>query len=337
MLRTLKNQLPLIFISLVIGFLFWFALFLINYDKDLKKTDRENFTDMNERIEYYKEKLADLRRTHKYGYHEDIARVLHQIALAYNQISDHKNAVNFYTLEMNMLKKLNEKKGGNDREILLNLLNCMQDMLVLFDKMNLSNNLTQYKIEILDIKRKLNENKEEILESLRQIAFAYEELNDHSRALEYFLLELETLEKMSENDHTSPQIAEAMSNIGVAYYHIGLYDKSIEYFEKELGILKRTTHNDDSPEVAAVFHNMASAYFALNNLNKSLELNLKSLEMRKKVSSKDVSSHDEEILASLGNLFSVYEKLGDNAKLSEYENQINELKEKILSEQSELK
>ena len=82
------------------------------------------------------------------------------------------------------------------------------------------------------------ENHPAIATSYNNVGYAYGELGEHKKELDYYLKALAIQEKVLPENH--PDIATSYNNVGGAYGELGEYKKALEYYQRLLSIQNDT-------------------------------------------------------------------------------------------------
>ncbi len=157
------------------------------------------------------------------------------------------------------------------------------------------------------------------LASLFNIAETYRQLDQNSRALEYYekcekaaatatSAEIQLLGKMSLSltEFLRDMLSRIHNNVGLIYVDQSNPHKAIEHYLNSLK-MKDFDKEKNQPGIAATLHNIGSLYDSTGDYNQALQYNLQALEMRFKIYKGQ--AHIDTI-NSLHNISIIYEKLG---------------------------
>ena len=157
------------------------------------------------------------------------------------------------------------------------------------------------------------------------VAYSYNELGNHSRALELDQSALDIRKKSLPPDH--PDLAQSYLNIGNAYSNLGNHDKALELCQTALDIYKKILPTDH-PDLARSYSSVGAEYSHLGNHNKALELNQTALDIRRRVLPPD----HPDLASSYCNLGSEYGYLGNHRKALELKKTALDIHTNILPE-----
>lgn len=151
----------------------------------------------------------------------------------------------------------------------------------------------------------------------------YNDLGDHTKALEYQMKAHQIFETVLHPDH--PNLAVSCNNVGISYSELGNYARALEYKLKALDIRARVLP-PDHPDLAASFNNVGLTYRDLGDHKKALEYLLHSLTIQEQVLPREHPA----LATSYNNVGSTYRDMSDYTKALEYQLKALEIRERVL-------
>ena len=155
------------------------------------------------------------------------------------------------------------------------------------------------------------------------VGYAYDDLGDHQKALEYNLKALAIRERVLPEDH--PDLALSYNNVGRTYGALGDHQKALEYKLKALAIRERMLP-EDHPDLAISYGNVGSTYRAMGEPQKALEYDLKVISIFEKV----LPRNHPHLATGYNNVGGTYGDLGDHEKELEYLLKALAIRERVL-------
>ena len=146
------------------------------------------------------------------------------------------------------------------------------------------------------------EETETLASVLHNIGYAYDDMGDYDKALEYYGKALEIFESKLGKDH--PYTATTYNNIALVYKNMGDYDKALMCFEKALEI-RESKLGKDHLSTATTYNNVAGIYEAMGDYNKALDYYEKSL----KIKESKLGKEHPDTATTYNNLATVYEDM----------------------------
>jgi class 3 adenylate cyclase len=172
----------------------------------------------------------------------------------------------------------------------------------------------QHNEEILNLLKEKNYPEEEIIKIYNNIGYNYEKLNQYSKAIDYYLLALKTINKTNQPD----LYCTLLMNTGIVYYHLNNYNEQIKYFE-----LAKEQANCNKGQV----------YLMLSNVYKNKEDFYKALLYAEMAEKFYADSNNKELLAdSYFILADVHNKLLNHQVSIDFYQKYLQLKEALDSE-----
>ena len=158
-----------------------------------------------------------------------------------------------------------------------------------------------------------------------KVGVAYDDLCNHTEALEYYNKALEIFEKVYGEEH--PSTATSYNNIGYVYDDLGNHTKALEYYSKDLAICKKV-YGENHPDTATSYNNIGAVYKTLCKYTEALEYYNKALAIKEKI----YGEHPDTAI-SYNNIGAVYKTLGNYTEVLEYFSKALAIKEKIYGEE----
>lgn len=196
------------------------------------------------------------------------------------------------------------------------------------DKQKMIDRKTKDLIEHLDPNQLMELNVDWLM--IKIAIFFDDKLNQHEKALEYFLKSLE-MRKMMFDDRDHLKIAQSLHSIGLMYGKMKQQEKSLEFKLKSCEMKKRLLFGDqkrDHEEIVKSLVSVGFSYSKLDQHERSLEFRLEAHEMLKRLLGDD--KDHEEIVKSLNNIAFCYQKLKRFEKALEYDLKAFEMSKRLL-------
>jgi serine phosphatase RsbU (regulator of sigma subunit)/tetratricopeptide (TPR) repeat protein len=165
------------------------------------------------------------------------------------------------------------------------------------------NALTNYSLS-LAIRKELND-KNGIIESYGNLAYACQKMDKFPEAITYHLKVLGIQQEMKD----TAGCAATLNKIGVKYDHLGNQDKAMEFYLKSMDLCKKI---GDKKTTADLLNNIALVYKNKGDINNSLKYNFESLKI------KDEIHYDEGMAYTYNNLSIIYTEQGQYEKSLQY-------------------
>ncbi|KAI9205516.1 uncharacterized protein BJ171DRAFT_614929 [Polychytrium aggregatum] len=172
--------------------------------------------------------------------------------------------------------------------------------------------LTEYKDLLTAIENsKLVGDSARIYESLKRIAFYFQDLKDYDKSLSYFK------ESLSASKDIEEKQIEAAANMGRALEHCGYHEDALEYFVQSRSISKE--RHDKASETMASYDIVEACTRIAENLEKALRFENAIEQYTKCIPILEESCSDHVRLNDINyRLGLVYQRLGDMGKATEY-------------------
>lgn len=226
----------------------------------------------------------------------------------------------FYFLTTALLLPFYAQKNPIDS--LKNLLKTLREntdkvniLYQLSEESNDDRDVLNYASQSMQLAEKLNY-KKGIADASNNVGYAYMNLGDIPKALEYYHRSLKIQEELSvqETDSTAVReskigIANSLNNIAYVYDNQGDITMALEYFHKSLTIREEIK---DKAGTAQSLNNIGVVYNKKGDVPNSLECFQKSLSLHEELKDKNG------IGGALSNIGTIYHKAGDISKALEY-------------------
>ncbi len=137
------------------------------------------------------------------------------------------------------------------------------------------------------------------------LGYAYDDLGDYLKAIEYYEQTLAIVREISDRMGE----AGALGNMGVSYRNLGEYQKAIEFYEAALEIFKEIGNRSGE---GAFLGNLGDAYDYIGKKAEGVEYYEKALAIAKEIGDRQRES------IWLGNLGNAYESSGEYQKAIDY-------------------
>lgn len=161
--------------------------------------------------------------------------------------------------------------------------------------------------------------------SYANLAVAYQELGEYSKALEYNMLSSSLAEKIYPINHA--EFAIIYNNMAWIYGELGNFQKQLEFNQKAINILEKNLKTED-PLYITSLSNLASTYLYLGDNKAAVELYNKVILIQESIQLPNLPS----LATSYSNLASTYGRLGEHQKRLILNNKAFTIREKYLPE-----
>jgi signal transduction histidine kinase len=217
------------------------------------------------------------------NYHEATAELKYYKALIYTENNDYYNALDNYTLSLNLFKQLNDSLGIAKVNNSLGLIEIRRG--------NYSKGLA-YSLSAIDIFERKNL-LPELSSAYNNLAEAYFNTNQNEQALDYNFKTLHVREILKDNEG----IKVSMNNIAKLYALRKEHRKAIEYYEKLLTLL----NDSDSDKLlkGEVLPSVGEQYLRFRDFEKAASYLLQGLKLNRSYNNKKGILKTLNILADL--------------------------------------
>ena len=246
--------------------------------------------------------------------HPDFVETFSNIAKAYLNIGDYKNALLYNSKALECYEKFNV---GDLSELYSSLAST-------YVKTGDYNKALEYNLSALAVMEKvLPPDDPKIATVYNNIAHTYGEKGENRKQLEFNLKALEIREKTLPADH--PILAQSYNNLAFTYGNVNNLDKSLEYNQKALAIREKVLPAKH-PSIAQSYTNIALTYSKMGEYQKAVDANLKAVEIREKV----LTPYNPLLGLSYNNLAFSYGRMAEFHKSLEYHLKALYIREKSL-------
>lgn len=210
---------------------------------------------LDESLAYYKEfiRIATSGVMPMDSASKDMALVFKGIAEIYQEKSDLKMALFYFSRALELQKKFNNFYSTDVATTLNKLGNICYEM------KNFTTAMSHYK-KGLEIERKvLPANHPHTIITLVNIAHIHKQLGEHENALTAYMAACKM--QMSAFGRESLSVAETLSSIGLMQYHIRDYESSFESYQEALRIRRHSYGTDEHLDVASTLNSIGLVLF----------------------------------------------------------------------------
>jgi len=144
--------------------------------------------------------------------------------------------------------------------------------------------------------------------ALRKLGIAYQDLEDHRQAANYYRRSLALIQQLGDGSaDLTVREAEAvvLGNLGLAYHNLGDYARALESYDTSLAQLKRL---GNAKEAAKILANAGNLYAAVGEYEAAIERYRQSLALSA------ADENDETTAIVLGSLGTVHANLGETER-----------------------
>ncbi|WP_207680024.1 adenylate/guanylate cyclase domain-containing protein [Desulfonema magnum] len=242
------------------------------------------------------------------------ANALHNIGVAYKNLSNYDNALQYH------LNALKIREAAGDKKAIADSLHYIG---VVYDYSNNFDKALEYHFSALKIRKEIGYRKG-IANSLHNIGVINHRLNHYTKALKYYLNALKIREEIGDKK----AIAGSLNNIGVIYKNIINYVRSLEYYLKALKMFEEL---DDKYETANISNNIGELYLKLKDYDKAFSYLEKALKIAREIGAKELIRENYEFHSDL------WAAKGNYQKALEYYMLSSKVKDTIFTEESSAK
>lgn len=227
-----------------------------------------------------------------------IARSYNIIGLNFDEFSDYKKAIDFYTKGLDYANRA-------DNDTLKEWLHNNLGNVYTYRKVNFQEGIKHYKIA-LDLTKKMND-KHEILFTNINITSAYFAIHDYQKGLPF----LKSAESLAKNQKSIEAELSINSLYGSYYTSVNDFDNAENSFKKALAVSKKNENKFLAINSAEIYDDYSRSLYKKGDYKRAYELSEKYNELKDQI-------YNEERTAST-------QKAGAQVELDEYKRQINKI------------
>jgi CHAT domain-containing protein/Tfp pilus assembly protein PilF len=247
----------------------------------------------------YNIKAKEIRGKNLGEYHLYYARSLNNIGVAYYNIGDYQNAIDYFEQALKIKKLILGEEHLDNASSLNNIANTYKNI-------GDYQKSLKYHMQAMEIiKKTLGEEHLDYATSLNNIGNTYFYMGDYQNSLKYHMQALEIRKNTLGEAH--PDYAASINNIGFVYYEIGDYQKALEYYTKALEIRKKVL-GEEHPDYAASLNNIGAIYSNLADYQNSLKYLIKAKELHSRI----LGNEHPNYVLSLNNISDIYYNMKDS-------------------------
>lgn len=166
----------------------------------------------------------------------------------------------------------------------------------------------------------------DIVETLKQLGYAYIKQNELQQALSYLGKALDML-KTLRKDQAHEDIASLLQNMGSIHLSLGNYQQSLTYHEQALKMRRVLSNDQPRRDLAMLLQYIGEAYSVLSDIPQSMHYYEQALAMQKRLHSNQPHEDIAYLLHKMGNIYLI--TLNDSSASLRYYRQAIEIKEKL--------
>jgi tetratricopeptide (TPR) repeat protein len=275
----------------------------------------------NRSIEYYLKSLLVIKDSGKINY-EDLAHRMKIIGQVYNQLDNNTAAIKYYDDAPKIQRDL--YISDNNEHIAKNLYH--------FANILNSDGVRDYKksIDFYEKSLELYTTKKTdkifmIIDILNSIGFAYFNLKNYTKSLEYLNRSLTHRLEIYQSYEDSG-IAMTLNNIGMVKNHLNENKEALETFNKSLSIIKKI-YSEDNMNVANIYNNIGMVFCDFGDYKEALNYLEKALTIKQSKNNKSLT-----VANTLNNIGIVYSLSEQDDKAINFFEQSLEIKNNLFSD-----
>ena len=300
---------------------------LIKYEASQTKQGLEYQADQGP--EYYEQCLA---RIQAFGLdnHPDVALVLRNVGIAYHNLGNDAQALEYYQQALQMRQELHKRENHADVAVALSdvgdaykglghyaqAFEYYQQALQMRQELHEYAEALEHSKQALQMRQELHkrENHADVAAAMRTVAIAYQNLNKYTQALEYYQQALQMYQEVHEKkDHAD--VARNLRNVGVAYRNLGKHTESLEYSQQALTMQQALHEEENHADVALGLNSVGVAYQNLGKHTESLEYYQQALTMQQALHEGEKHA---DVAANLRSVGWAYQNLSNHTEALEY-------------------
>ncbi|MDM8517740.1 adenylate/guanylate cyclase domain-containing protein [Desulfobacterales bacterium HSG16] len=230
---------------------------------------------------------------------KDVAEALNNIGVAFKNMGDYEQAMDYYLNALKIRETLSDRKE---------IANSLHNVGVLYDYLLNYEKALEYYHQALTIREEIGD-KKGIASSYNNIGIIHHFSEEYQKALDYYHRAL-NLRKQIED---KKGVGSSMNNSGAAYRALGNHKEALSYFLKAINIFKEL---NDTYEVANISNNIGELYLELEQYPKAEEYLKLGLSLGKKIGAKELIRESYEFFSRLHVADKDYQKALEYFKLS---------------------
>jgi|GEM_PF-1315569 len=245
--------------------------------------------------------LLALSLLRQLGDTKEISDKEYEVGIAYDNIYNKNNAVNYLSQSKTTRETLNDLDGQ---------IQSVSGLVDVYERHSDYTNTILSLEELLRLTRQKGK-KEDIAAVLNRLGLAYSSIEEFDKAMEYFNMSIAELEGLDDKKALSIYL----NNIGNNLFAQEKYEEALAYYQRSLDIKREIGFKSGE---ALTLHNMGNSHYRLSDFDQSLELLSASMIISKSLDANNLIAQNH------FSLMQVYRALGDYEKaLSNYEDFIS--------------
>ncbi len=233
-----------------------------------------------------------------------LLQVLSNIGKEEEQLQQFDAAINTYNETLSLQKELKQLEAS------IITLKRISDLLI---KNGKPGQALAYDLEILSLQEAIQD-KKSIAETLNNIGFIYDHLNEKELALQYFIDAQSVLSEIYAEDEFYVGEPTILINIGLIYKSMGDLPLALDYFFKSL---KTDKARDQPLLMTRIYNHIAFSYFELQDLERSKLFIETAINQARLYDGKEVLMNSYQCLSDIYGLQGRYKQALENYKTYE--------------------
>ncbi|WP_194846915.1 tetratricopeptide repeat protein [Candidatus Neptunochlamydia vexilliferae] len=259
-------------------------------------------------VNYNKERLRVLKKSHNNQPHPSIAACLTSLGGAYHRSGQLELALSSHKKSLSMCEKI---FGDTPDSLTIGILQNLG--YVLKDLGNPKEGLVYY-TKALKMAKQLHLKDSLIVTILQNMGAAHRALGEPQKALDLYSQTLDKFQKLTDKNYDI-EISHCLNNMGTASYDLKNYKKALDFHKESLSILKKIFKDRDHPMIAGSLKEIGIVYLALEEPQKAEDYLKNGLIILKRVFQ---DKPHPSLAYTLNNLSYVQSHLGNKIEAAKY-------------------
>ena len=250
---------------------------------------------------------------------DEYAAALNNLALCYNQIGSHNQAIQMYKQSLKITKQLYGEKNADYASVLYGLAASSHDAGYYSAAIIYQEQALKIDIEISNISIPY------YATALHNLAIYYSDIGNNTRAISLIQKALD-IKKMEIGENNLDYVS-SLNYLAVLYTNIDDYNSAIRIF-KQVITAKELILGKSHSSYASSLEDLAECYSEINDYATAIELHLCALDIRKNT----LGESHIDYATSLVNIAQCYKRQGNLIKAHEFHSKLRVIKKSTLEE-----
>ena len=250
---------------------------------------------------------------------DEYAAALNNLALCYNQIGSHNQAIQMYKQSLKITKQLYGEKNADYASVLYGLAASSHDAGYYSAAIIYQEQALKIDIEISNISIPY------YATALHDLAIYYSDIGNNTRAISLIQKALD-IKKMEIGENNLDYVS-SLNYLAILYTNIDDYNSAIRIF-KQVITAKELILGKSHSSYASSLEDLAECYSEINDYATAIELHLRALDIRKNT----LGESHIDYATSLVNIALCYKRQGNLIKAHEFHSKLRVIKKSTLEE-----